>query len=363
MATINFIAQPLLRSTLDAIDDALTVPDIDSIDTAAAYITSSGMKLLLKTMRARDVDGQRVKKRWVTSFDYCRTEPGALETLLGMPSSTVRIHDAKNCLVQRGMPTVPFHPKMFLFRSRHAHQAVAGSGNLTRSGLTRGFEAGLTIRAKVPTGPDVSPAVGSLQSLHDFFDHVWKRAAPLTPGLLHDYRGLFESAEHLRNPVPTEDDTAPPYVSRGALTGEDLKKLRVCRHFWIEAGKVTKNRGPKLPGNQLMMKRLSRVFFGFEPVAVPENSKIGDVEISYQDETVGCSLTYSDNTMDKLVLPIPGVGGPAAYDDECLKFERTAPDGFRLSLASGADHAAWLKKSQRIDGAFEMSGGRKWGVF
>ena len=90
---------------------------------------------------------------------------------------------------------------------------------------------------------------------------------------------LFESEEHLKHPVPTEDDTAPSETLRGTLKGDELNKLRVCRHFWIEAGNITRNRGRHLPGNQLMMKRLSRVFFGFEPVSVPENSPIGRVSI------------------------------------------------------------------------------------
>jgi HKD family nuclease len=361
MTTIRCVAQPLFQNTLETIDDALATGSLESIDVAAAYITSSGLKLLMDTFHERHADDRRVVKRWITSFDYCRTEPGALEGLLAMPSSSVRIHDALFCLDNRGTPRLPFHPKMFLFRTRKLDHVVAGSGNISRSGLSRGFEAGLAVC--IERLEKVSPAAEAVASLREYFKRMWKIATPLTPKLLLAYTTLFERVEHLRNPVPTEDDIAPPDVSWGALTGADLKKLRVCRHFWIEAGNVTRNRGPNLPGNQLMMKRLSRVFFGFEASALPENSKIGDVEISYQDSVGNYSLTYSDNKMDKLVLPIPGDTGPVAYDREYLKFERTAPGKFRLSLGSRSDRGAWLRRSQRIDAAFEMSGGRKWGMF
>src|SRR6185437_14489547 len=106
---------------------------------------------------------------------------------------------------------------------------------------------------------------------------------------------------------------------------KDLQKLRVCRNFWIEAENITKNRGPHLPGNQLMMKRLSRVFFGFEPTILPENTPVGTVTMSYDGgEVDSYSLTYSDNKMDKLVLPLPGGAGPKSYDNEYLLFREVA---------------------------------------
>jgi hypothetical protein len=113
-----------------------------------------------------------------------------------------------------------------------------------------------------------------------------------------------------------------------------------------------------------MMKRLSRVFFGFEPNSVHENSLIGTVAIHYctsvRDD---CSLTYSDNKMDKLVLPIPEDGGPQFYDNQILMFERIGPGSFKLTLGTHTEVTAWKRKSQRIHAFFTMAGGREWGVF
>ena len=200
--------------------------------------------------------------------------------------------------------------------------------------------------------------------MSNWFSAIWNGATPLSQPLLASYSQLFEHKDNLKAPAPTEDDVASTDTGRGALSTKDLQKLRVCRHFWIDAGNITKNRGPNLPGNQLMMKRLSRVFFGFGSTAVPENTHIGDVEISINaGQGAQFSLTYSDNKMDKLVLPIPGAGGPPVYDNKYLLFRRAKPGAFELTLGSKTLKAQWLKRSSAIDGAFKMQSGREWGVF
>jgi HKD family nuclease len=363
--TINYIAQPTFRSTNEAIHSVLQNDAIQRIDVAAAYISSSGIDVLLRTMSdASCAQSSKVVKRWITSFDYCRTDPVALETLLALPSSSVRIHDGSRCLHNRGAPTVPFHPKAFLVRGRQYDCVLAGSGNISRSGLLRGFEVGLVIginRSLRSIPRSTSQAVRAIQR---YFAAIWKGAAPLNAGLLAGYTALYDSVEHLKNPIPTEDDVVTSDISRGSLSTEDLKKLRVCRHFWIYGGNITKNRGPHLPGNQLMMKRLSRVFFGFEPTALAKDSPIGHVTIAF-DKSSGAeySLTFSNNGMDKLVLPIPGSGNgtPESYDNKYLLFERIRPRQFELTLAQTA--VAWRTRSDRIGGSFTMSQGREWGVF
>ena len=365
MTTTKAITQPCGQTTLDAIDGALSMPGLERIDIAAAYITPSGLRLLLEKMKVRGcADDIQVAKRWITSFDYLRTDPVALKTLLQLPNSSVKIHEAQVCLEHRGVPRVPFHPKAFLIRGNQIDHALTGSGNISRSGLSRGFEAGLIIGADKGAKPENCQVRAAINSLSSYFETIWKGANSLTQPLLNRYETLFETEDHLQNPTPTEDDIAPSETSRGTLSSDDLKKLRVCRHFWIEAGNVTRNRGRNLPGNQLMMKRLSRVFFGFEPIAVSENSSIGTINIHYgKSVRDDCSLTYSDNKMDKLVLPIPGDGGPESYDNKTLKFERIGPASFRLTIGTPSEIKTWKKNSERINASFAMSGGRLWGVF
>lgn len=360
----DYIAQPAPRTTLDALQGILQDGTVESIDVAVAYITSGGAYDLLNRVPQTVGDAWAdVPKRWVTSFDYCRTEPVALTSLLNIPKSSVRIHDAQFCLHHRGAPKVPFHPKTFLVRTDLGDYVLAGSGNMSRSGLSRGFEAGLVVAVN-RAGPTEPTASATVQSMRAWFSTTWSSAAQLTPALLANYRQLFEHRDNLEAPAPTEDDVASTYTGRGALSIKDLQKLRICSHFWIHAGNVTKNRGRTLPGNQLMMKRLSRVFFGFPSTAVPENTHIGDVEISFNGgQGAMFSLTYSDNKMDKLGLPIPGLGGPSAYDNKYLLFRRAKPGVFELTIGTRAAKSQWLRKSRSIGGAFHMASGREWGVF
>jgi hypothetical protein len=365
MTTIKAITQPLFENTLNAVDGGLAIPGLSTIFVAAAYITTGGVRVLLEKMRERGcANDPQVVKRWITSFDYCRTDPTALRALQKLSGASVKIHDAQNCLDHKGIPRVPFHPKTFLFRGSQLDYVLTGSGNISRSGLCGGYEAGLVIGADRTAMANACPARFAIDSLHRYFDAIWNSADTLTHLLLDRYEALFESEENLKNPVSTEDDTAPSESSKGTLASEDLKKLRVCRHFWIDAGNITKNRGRNLPGNQLMMKRLSRVFFGFEPISVHENSPIGSVAVHYSTSVRrDCSLTYSDNKMDKLVLPIPGDGGPQFYDNQILLFERIDPGSFELTVGTQTEVNTWKRKSQRINASFTMTGGREWGVF
>jgi hypothetical protein len=212
--------------------------------------------------------------------------------------------------------------------------------------------------------------------MRTWFDAEWRSASTLDDQLLNTYGQIFESAANLKSPSPTEDDVADAHAGKGALTLRDLQKLRACTHFWIEAGNITRNRGPALPGNQLMLKRLSRVFFGFGPEVLPENSSIGEVLIGFGGAArVACSLTYSDNKMDKLVLPVPvsapvagpspvpGASAPAAYDNQVLLFRRVGATTFDLTIGAAGDKRRWAKKSVDIGAHFKMTSGREWGVF
>lgn len=364
MSKVSFIAQPAERTTLDAIEAIVKGCDLAKLDIAAAYVTSSGTYDLLKRIDAAiGEDWAGVKKRWITSFDYCRTQPIALETLLSLPASTVRVYDAPFCLAHGGMPKVPFHPKTFLFRGKDKDFALAGSGNLSRSGLSKGVEVGLTVAVNRENPVEPSSAA-SIKGLRRWYKKVWDDATTLDAALLKQYTKLFESVPNLAHPTATEDDLASGETTKGALTSKDLQKLRVCSHFWIEAGNITRNRGPHLPGNQLMMKRLSRVFFGYDPTSVPENTVIGSVDISYNGGALAAyTLSYSDNKMDKLNLPMPGTVGPLDYDNRYLLFQEVGPHLFNLTIGTKADKTGWVKKSKAIDADFKMSSGREWGVF
>ena len=366
MLIIRAATQPFRGSTSNLVSEALMLDDIEQIDVAAAYITIGGARDLLTTLKIGLGDKWPfVKKRWLTAFDYCRTDPLAIDMLMSWPKSTVKVHDASAVLDRNCNPRKPFHPKTFLFSGATHHSVIAGSGNISRSGLSLGHEVGLLLschrsKGKLEAGPRTE--VAAVQS---WFDSSWASAPPLTDSQKSRYFDIFNSVDNLRNPVPTDDDPPSEMGKSELFSDGDLRKLQRCSQFWIDAGNITKNRGPSLPGNQLMMRRLSRVFFGVPATDVPANSPLKKISVQFVgNDPVERSLTFSDNGMDKLTLPIPGSGGPVNYDGKTLIFKRLGPSLFGLDVGTKAQRRMWVKRSREIGALFEMAGGERcWGVF
>jgi hypothetical protein len=367
----SFVTQPSGGiNYLSLFDTALQQRPFDGFDVAVAYATAGGVKELTRECRrVAGSDWDRMEKRWLVGIDYCRTEPLALEMLANERSSTVKIHDGRVVVNRRNCtPVLPFHPKAFLFRSDTATAIVSGSGNLSRNGLTKGHEVGSVLVVRDPANAAENSARDICVGVRTWFDQLWTHASA-TSHVLSAYSSVFESVENLKAPVPTDDDAGDAEwlssaAQRGALSAQQLRQLRVCNRFWIEAGTLTRNRGPKRPGNQLMLSRMSRVFFGFPSIDLPRDTMVGTVGICFgTHRRDDCSLRFSNNAMDVLGLPIPDEGGPSKYDDECLHFERRNDGCFELFLGTAHQKAKWARASAKIDALHSMRSGRKWGVY
>ena len=146
-----------------------------------------------------------------------------------------------------------------------------------------------------------------------------------------------------------------------------LRLLGSCDHLWIFSGQLHENRGPGLPGNQLMMSAMTRVFFGVEARDVPRDTHLGYFAITRGwAEKPDCPLRFSNNSMDVLSLPVPGGSWPADYSQTTLLFTRTVVGGrtkFKLEVGNAAKAVKWKKASERVGGDFAMTSGREWGVF
>lgn len=358
------IQQPSGGTTIGALASILDRWAFDRIDIAVAYITSGGAEILLEKL-ATIAPG--VKTRWLTSFDYWRTEPVALEAIGGTAKAKVRICDPSVLERNRCMPIRPFHPKTFIFTGSNADFVLAGSGNLSKSGLLRGHEAGLAIGLAKPFVKDATAvqAAAAIENFGSWFNSLWKESDPLDDELLQRYTASYESQTNLKHPTLTDDDIAPEEAERGQISAIDLGKLRACRHLWVAGGKITPNLGENRPGNQLMLKRLTRVFFGIPALDVPRKTHLGYFMIGYDGGPARqCSLTFAHNGMDRLTLPLPGTEGPPKYDHENLLFRRVGHSKFDLVVGTKSQLVLWSKRSKAIDASFQMSGGgRAWGVF
>lgn len=343
------------HSYAELIKDTCALIQPTNVQAAIAYATSSGVAELLGALNPVAA-WRKARKQWLVGIDHCRSDPIALSALQDLPSSQVRIYDGEFVSTRlKCAPRISYHPKLYMFTNGSDSAAVVGSGNLSQTGLRIGVEAGASISGR--TDPEHRNA------LHTFHT-LWQQASRWQDVSMH-YCEQYASEDNRRHPAPVEDDSAPASAgTRGQLTPSQLQQLRVCEHLWIAAGNVTKNRGRGQPGNQLMLKRNSRVFFGFQARELSQNTTIGTVAVKYRaHERPDCSLRYSDNSMDVLTLPLPGDGGPDAYDQQTLLFMRTGVRRFVLELAGNGDVSRWKRASQKVNAAFRMSSGREWGVF
>lgn len=370
----KFVTQPAgaidyLTLFRDAFTEAKS--GIKEMKAAVAYATHGGVLVLEKACRdANPTIWTKIKKQWLVGIDYCRTEPLALQRLMELPNSEVRIHAGTEVLERKScMPKIPFHPKTYLVQGKLCIGAICGSGNLSANGLTRGHEIGnlmLTIRPKKPEEIMVRKICLELAC---WYENSWKDANS-AQSIIKAYSTVYENAEHLKNSAPTDDDSGDTSTinkrrgRRNALDPDDLRKLRTCKHFWIEAGNLHENLGQGKPGNQLMLTRMTRVFFRFQAQDLERDTFVGYVRVEYDKKIKNdCALRFSNNSMDVVSLPIPGDGGPEKYDQENLLFEKQSSDVFLLSIGSSRDKNRWISYSKKIDGYHEMTSGRKWGVF
>ena len=337
---------------LELIQSAYERTKPEHICAAVAYATHSGVADLHDVLSSLP-GWRKAKKQWLIGIDYCRSDPLALAHLSGLPKSHVRIFDGGFVATRSGcVPRYSFHPKAYLLFGSSKSAAVVGSGNLSRTGLQLGVEAAAVVRNN-----------SAIADVKTWFCGQWCSATPLQDIEVR-YQGQYESAANRSHPQASEDDTLPESATKGAqLKPHELRKLRVCRHLWIEAGNVTRNRGLRLPGNQLMMKRNTRVFFGFPATDRPRNSAIGEVTIELRGQrTQGRPLRFSHNWMDVLTLPVPEEG--EAYDQKTLHFEQIGVRVFRLTIGSRHEIRLWKERSKTIEGVLRMRGGRRqWGVY
>ena len=365
MSRVHAIVQPE-HSTLAEFEARLSELPNASLDIAVAYITAGGLEQFVKAAdRAVPGLSRAGKIRWLTSFDYFRTDPAALDEIVNVHAAPIRIHEGRLLLQRRCNPRVPFHPKALILKVGAKRTVIAGSGNMSYSGLVRGHEAGISFCTSTKRSAIEADMRQAADAYDAWFSRRWSAADVLDAAMLSRYRTLYDTAADRAHPVFTEDDVLPDSeLSRGGLTLAELAKVRSCRHLWIEAGQLGRNRGRHLPGNQLMMRRMSRVFFGSPAKDVPPDTMLKYLSISFDGRpSKDCSLSFSNNKIDKLTLPIPGVDGPPSYDGEILQFERVTPGFYRLSVLNAAEQQRSRKASKAIGASFKMLGGRTWGVF
>lgn len=122
-----------------AISEALKETLTDRLDVAVAYATQSGLNAL------RGAIGEWPDAtRWVVGLDDAITQPSAIDDVMALPNSQVRLAS----LSKKGRR---FHPKIYCFwhsQNPATCLTVIGSANMTLHGLERNGEVGVILKAE-----------------------------------------------------------------------------------------------------------------------------------------------------------------------------------------------------------------------
>lgn len=305
-----------------------------------AYATQSGAALFDLTFAGNF--WATTPSRWLFGIDYGRTQPQALRFLCSRSNVDIRIHDGAYVVDQHGfVPRRDFHAKMAVLLNQGGEQSaiVVGSGNFSSNGLRKSVEAGASV---VTQGPNEFEAM--LRPTVEAAEAFWEQATPVAD-LLEVYEERWSSSffrQVAENQLNVE-------VNHGETPV-----------FWIEAGYVTKNRGPQRPGNQIDFPRGMSRYFGFcPPVDLPANSIIGQVIFETPvGEPVANNLRLGNNMMEKISLPIPETHGFDIYDGKVLLFQR-AEGRFVMKALEADDFETAF--GDRLAEVRVMSSGRRYG--
>lgn len=305
-----------------------------------AYATQSGAALFELELGA--AFWETTPSRWLFGIDYGRTQPQALRLLCARPNVEIRIHDGSYVVDQHGfVPRRDFHAKMAMLLNQDAAVSgmVVGSGNFSSNGLRKSVEAGASV---LTNEEDEFDSV--LRPTLDAATSLWEQATPVAD-ILDAYEERW-SASFFRR---VAENQANVEVDLGATS-----------IFWIEAGYVTKNRGPNRPGNQIDFPRGMSRYFGFNPPAhLPANSVIG--EVVFETPTgapVANNLRLGNNMMEKISLPIPETHGFDIYDGKVLVFQRAGGRFVMRALEADDFETAF---GDRLTEVRVMASGRRYG--
>ena len=281
--------------------------------------------------------------KWLFGFDYGRTQPQAIRSLLQRPNTEVRIADGAWIVEREGfLPRRDFHAKLALMLNPAEAQfgMVVGSGNFSANGLRSSIEAGASFLALGEDSytEEIAPSAVRAAAL-------WEAGTPAQEVLdAYEDRWLASFCR--------DGDTEADGAQGEAVADADV--------FWIEAGYVTKNRGDHRPGNQIDFPRGMSRYFGFNtPANLPVNSVIGEVTFAPAiGEEVTRNLRLGNNHMEKISLPIPENHGFDIYDGKVLVFER-AHGVFVMNALEVADFESAF--GDRLTQVRTMNSGRRYG--
>lgn len=184
-----------------ALSEIAQIEVFDRLDVAVAYATLQGVKELESALGMLPP-----VTRWVVGLDDAITQPEAIEHLMMLNNSSLRVASLA--------PQRRFHPKLYrLWSSAQPGECVLaiGSGNMTSNGLRRNGEAAVLL---------TSESVADADALHDVWRQMWELGHDATPAILNAYRAKYVEARKQRKKIEALG-VAPPEPEADAAIEED----------------------------------------------------------------------------------------------------------------------------------------------
>lgn len=334
-----------------------------------AYASKGGAILLSSVLKQEVVGWETVRKRWLISLDYGHTDPAALEILLNLPNSEVRIPYLNDIIENKLMPNVCFHPKSMFFYTKDSDLpsiVYIGSANMTMSGLCFGHESGIAIYPRLKKAnnkeKNVKNTLNQIININNFYGDC----TILDSELISKYAKIRKRCR-----PRLEDETSVARKINYLLENDDEQIsftnaaiISTAKNFWVESGYVVRNRGPLRPGNQIDLPRGASTFFGFTMKKQKPNTFIGKITIKVGKTRLAHPLRLGNNLMEKISLPIPEECGIESYDENVILFKKM--NGFyALDIQPQGSSKAnrWKAFSEKQHSDYSMRSGRRFGVF
>ncbi len=322
----------------DLLNERLGAQEYDRLRVLVAFARWSGLHLIDEGLREFTARGSLDA---IVGIDLGGTTAEALEYLMNLPNSTVRI-------VRTGNPRIIFHPKVFIFDGDDSWTAIVGSANATTGGLFTNAEVGVEITG---TAQETNP----LESVWNGFDqpeppleaaHVPRLNDELLDELAEDLdkyqdrppdRGKTPPAEGVE-PVglvasPPAPGRPPRSDSEEEIPGESQEVPpsnvgeTLYMEVWGETGGGTQVQFPKYVINN---------YFGASAGSytwVTIESPLGQERQRIQ--------VFDNNTFRIPLRLIADVARPAV-----VRFVRTGPDTYEVSSRheDQGEYETWLSK-------------------
>ena len=258
--------------------DRIHEEQFDCARIAVAYATVSGVRTLLKAFEKKGLKSSS----WILGLDDGITQPGAIELLLSLDNSEVRVASYER-------ENFRFHPKFLVFDQLGKTGkllTLVGSANLTASALCGNSEALAILEARSEV---------DLAAVEKAWDNLWRQGHKPNKRELDKYKALYEKAAEL-NKNYKKHAAKKEKVKRTALVLAsdnaeiDPAMADIC---WIECGNVT------AMGRELEFKAEQGHFWGLNPSGGEPTA----ISITTSDgKNINLTMKYQENHMWRLQM-------------------------------------------------------------